>query len=154
MNCCSETSARTVKDPVCGMQVDPERLVAFVEHSGRTSYFCSRSCRDRFQADPDRYDGPQQPAREPSSAQTTFAEPGKYTCPMHPAVQADKPGSCLKCGMALELVDLAATSGRTEYTCHMHHRSCATRPVFALSAAWHLNCAMRRLTRRILNSST
>jgi Cu+-exporting ATPase len=120
MNCCSETSARTVKDPVCGMQVDPARAVASIEHSGRTSYFCTRSCRDRFQAEPDRYDGPQQPASEPTSAQTTFPESGKYTCPMHPEVQADKPGSCPKCGMALEPVNLAATTGNTEYTCPMH----------------------------------
>ncbi|MBB6143791.1 Cu+-exporting ATPase [Silvibacterium bohemicum] len=46
--------------------------------------------------------------------------PGKFTCPMHPEVRAEKPGYCPKCGMTLEPVDPASTAGPTEYTCPMH----------------------------------
>jgi Cu+-exporting ATPase len=45
---------------------------------------------------------------------------GRFTCPMHPEVRAEKPGSCPKCGMALELVNPGSNAGRTEYTCPMH----------------------------------
>jgi Cu+-exporting ATPase len=45
---------------------------------------------------------------------------GDYTCPMHPEVRADKPGSCPKCGMALELVDPSTATSRAEFTCPMH----------------------------------
>jgi P-type Cu+ transporter len=49
-----------------------------------------------------------------------FIPPGKFTCPMHPEVRAEKPVSCPKCGMTLEPVDPASTAGPTEYTCPMH----------------------------------
>ncbi len=44
----------------------------------------------------------------------------RFTCPMHPQVQADQQGVCPKCGMALEPVDPAYTTDRTQYTCPMH----------------------------------
>ncbi len=43
-----------------------------------------------------------------------------YTCPMHPEVQASGPGTCPKCGMALETVTVAAPLAVTEYVCPMH----------------------------------
>ncbi len=43
------------KDPVCGMEVAPERAAARVEHGGRTWWFCSEACRRAFEQDPDRY---------------------------------------------------------------------------------------------------
>ena len=48
-------------DPVCGMTVDPERAAGAVEHAGETYHFCSRSCAERFRADPQRFltGGPQ-----------------------------------------------------------------------------------------------
>lgn len=46
--------------------------------------------------------------------------PGQFTCPMHPEVRAEKPGSCPKCGMALDPIEPASTASRTEYTCPMH----------------------------------
>ncbi|MGD9841502.1 MAG: copper-translocating P-type ATPase [Steroidobacteraceae bacterium] len=43
----------------------------------------------------------------------------QWTCPMHPEVMRDKPGSCPECGMALEqMIDL--TAQQTEWTCPMH----------------------------------
>ena len=54
-------------------------------------------------------------------ATTSVSSPGMtFTCPMHPEVQAEKPGFCPKCGMALEPVEISSVSDRTEYTCPMH----------------------------------
>lgn len=83
------------RDPVCGMQTDPEHPAFTGEHEGRHYHFCSADCRERFVADPARYlDEP--PAPAPASAGTM------YTCPMHPEIRQQGPGDCPKCGMALE----------------------------------------------------
>jgi len=50
-----ETMATTVKDPVCGMEIDRVTAAATKEYSGQTFYFCSQSCHDRFVAEPGRY---------------------------------------------------------------------------------------------------
>src|SRR5262245_30156190 len=82
-------------DPVCGMSVDPATARAKAESAGQTYYFCSPGCARKFEADPQRYLGTKQ---EPPPA-----PPGTiWTCPMHPEVRQDHPGSCPKCGMALE----------------------------------------------------
>ncbi len=88
-------------DPVCGMTVDPATAPARAEHAGTTYYFCNPSCARKFQNDPERYlRGTPSPAHmEPPVAARGGAE---YVCPMHPEVVSDKPGSCPKCGMALE----------------------------------------------------
>src|SRR5262249_29958335 len=77
------------------MAVDPATAPASFTLDGRTYYFCCPSCRQRFEADPERYLGKKSPAPP--------APPGAvYTCPMHPEVVSDHPGTCPKCGMALE----------------------------------------------------
>ncbi|GGY22163.1 copper-translocating P-type ATPase [Rhodanobacter panaciterrae] len=85
----------TVKDPVCGMTVDPHTTQHHAEHDGRAYHFCSARCREKFVAEPSAYlEGRVTPP---------VAEPGAiYTCPMHPEVQQLGPGDCPKCGMALE----------------------------------------------------
>lgn len=50
--------ADKVKDPVCGMEIDPRAAVAREEHEGRTFYFCSTACHDAFLKDPHRYGHP------------------------------------------------------------------------------------------------
>ncbi len=40
-------------DPVCGMEVDPQKAAATLEHGGKTSYFCSPGCKTAFAKDPD-----------------------------------------------------------------------------------------------------
>jgi Cu+-exporting ATPase len=89
----------TVKDPVCAMDVDPETAAGRSEHAGKTYFFCSASCKRKFDADPARYisggGGSTAPATEPT-------EGILYTCPMHPEIVRDKPGFCPICGMALE----------------------------------------------------
>jgi Cu+-exporting ATPase len=89
-------------DPVCGMKVDPTKAAASVDHQGVTLYFCSQSCAAKFRAAPEKYVLPKPDAaslKPPSKA----APQGEYTCPMHPQIVRDAPGSCPICGMALEL---------------------------------------------------
>ncbi|MFT3668365.1 MAG: heavy metal translocating P-type ATPase [Pseudoxanthomonas sp.] len=91
------TDAAGTVDPVCGMQVDPTSTPHHAEHAGNAYHFCSAGCRAKFLADPARYLQPAVPA--PS----VVAPPGtQYTCPMHPEIVRDAPGTCPLCGMALE----------------------------------------------------
>ena len=50
-----DVSRDTVKDPVCGMVVVPETAAGSVDHDGRTYYFCSRHCVEKFRDDPARF---------------------------------------------------------------------------------------------------
>ena len=85
-----------VVDPVCGMTISPADAIGHVDYRGHTYYFCHQSCLERFQADPESFLAP-----GPRSA--IAADPGtKWTCPMHPEIVRDEPGSCPICGMALE----------------------------------------------------
>ena len=83
-------------DPICGMTVD-EVISLHAERDGQTSYFCSEHCREKFLFGPETA----KPAAE-AKAKTI------YTCPMHPEVQQDHPGTCPRCGMALEPMDAFA----------------------------------------------
>ncbi|RWB35669.1 heavy metal translocating P-type ATPase [Mesorhizobium sp.] len=82
-------------DPVCGMTVERAKAKHFARHEGKGFYFCSAGCKGKFEADPGKYLSGQ-PAPEPMPKGT------QYTCPMHPEIIRDKPGSCPICGMALE----------------------------------------------------
>jgi Cu+-exporting ATPase len=85
---------------VCGMTVDPASARGSAVYQGKTYYFCCPSCQQRFQADPLRYlSPPQPPPPQPSPPPGGKTE---YFCPMDPEVVSDRPGSCPKCGMALE----------------------------------------------------
>jgi Cu+-exporting ATPase len=129
-----ETAADTRPiDPVCGMRVSPERAAGTYEFEGVTYYFCARSCLARFQASPRAYLGQSAPPPKPQDssccghgdAEARAAAPAaadaarEYTCPMDPEVRQIGPGSCPKCGMALEPVEVVAPT-RTEWTCPMH----------------------------------
>ncbi|MBA2410738.1 MAG: heavy metal translocating P-type ATPase [Gammaproteobacteria bacterium] len=98
-HCCAskkENVHASVRDPVCGMMIDPARATATHEHAGETFYFCSESCHDRFQQAPEAYLSRARPD-EPAAAKGDT-----YTCPMHPEIVRDETGSCPICGMALE----------------------------------------------------
>ncbi|EXS68145.1 YHS domain-containing protein [Sphingobium sp. Ant17] len=84
-----------VTDPVCGMSVDPNATPHHADHDGQTYHFCSPGCRSKFVANPRAYlDGqPTDPAASPGAM---------WTCPMHPQIRRDGPGTCPICGMALE----------------------------------------------------
>ncbi len=108
-------------DPVCGMTVDPAKAGATVEHGGKTYYFCCKHCAAKFNADPAQYATTPRAPEPPARAGT------KYTCPMHPEIVRDRPGSCPKCGMALVPM-LPALPRAAEYTCPMHPEIRSNRP--------------------------
>ena len=95
-----------VRDPVCGMTVDPHTTPHRHEHRGRTYYFCSAGCRTKFAADPAKYLAPRQAKAPPPVPEGTI-----YTCPMHPEIRQVGPGSCPICGMALEPELVTAEAG-------------------------------------------
>ena len=87
--------AATVRDPVCGMTVDPATSKHRFDHHDKTFHFCSAGCRTKFAADPESYLGERKPQAE-------APEGAVYICPMHPEIRQVGPGSCPICGMALE----------------------------------------------------
>jgi Cu+-exporting ATPase len=107
------------RDPVCGMKVDPSKAAASAERQGATVYFCSQGCAAKFRAAPEKY-VQAKPDAVPSHPPTKTEPQGEYTCPMHPEVKQTGPGSCSKCGMALEPVNVPAPAKRSQYTCPMH----------------------------------
>jgi P-type Cu+ transporter len=90
-----DVSAPGVVDPVCGMTVNPATALSYV-HKSTDYFFCGERCRTKFSSDPQQF---LKPEKQPVKAAATDAI---YTCPMHPEVEQIGPGSCPKCGMALE----------------------------------------------------
>ena len=105
-----------LKDPVCGMSVS-SASEHHKAHQGQDYYFCSQHCAHKFSQDPDAY---LSPAPEESQAISQSNEGQEYYCPMCPGVEQIGPGTCPKCGMALEPKLLTAVASQTEYTCPMH----------------------------------
>ena len=92
-------------DPVCGMTVDPVTTAHHADHGGHAYYFCSAGCRTKFVANPDAYLGDKQKLGP-------VATPGAmWTCPMHPQIRLEGPGTCPICGMALEPEEPALDDG-------------------------------------------
>jgi P-type Cu+ transporter len=118
------------RDPVCGMTVDPREAAGTAVHDGHTYYFCSPSCRERFQAAPETYVERRSAEVIDTSRPPSGDEAVEYTCPMHPEVRQRGPGACPTCGMALEPVTAAAPPTRTEYTCPMHPEIVRQEPGF------------------------
>ena len=128
-------------DPICGMNVEPERAAGSHVYNRQTYYFCSQHCLAKFKEDPGKF--LQSPAtghaahahghehsvhghdyshmHGPSqAAQMEMHERVAYVCPMDPEVRESKPGACPKCGMALEPAAPAPPLVKTEYVCPMH----------------------------------
>lgn len=104
------------RDPVCGMAVTAASEHRST-HLGNTYLFCSTGCKAKFDADPARYasgdagigtgsgHAPHHHAStavSPAPAASPTAPGTIYTCPMHPEIRQDHPGTCPKCGMTLE----------------------------------------------------
>jgi len=89
-------------DPVCKMTIEEEDATGTSSHNGSTYHFCSPSCKVKFDKNPDTFTGDtvSGPEKETSAKGETF------TCPMHPEVRQEGPGSCPKCGMALNRLSL------------------------------------------------
>ena len=123
-------------DPVCGMKVDPHTAKHRATHEGRPYYFCSAGCKTKFEANPGQY-----LARE--KAKPAPAKPGAiYTCPMHPEVRQDGPGSCPICGMALEPEEVTLEEGPNPELADMQRRFwiglVLTLPLLVLEMGAHL----------------
>jgi Cu+-exporting ATPase len=121
-----EDCAAPVKDLVCGMVVDPAKTRHHARHHDQEYHFCSAGCRTKFVADPDRYLSP-----NPSAAQEDVPGGAIYTCPMHPEIRQEGPGSCPICGMALEPETISLDSGPDPEYIDMRRR-------FWISAAFSL----------------
>ncbi len=103
--------AKTETDPVCGMSVQPESAAAHREYAGKTYYFCADGCARKFDASPQKYLGAavassaeltSTPAQSSARSPDIVSSANIYTCPMHPQIARQGPGSCPICGMALE----------------------------------------------------
>ena len=138
----SSKSATTVKDPVCGMNVEPSTAKHKMDHAGKTYYFCCAHCLEKFRARPEDYLAarpasgaglhqigitPAAPAKSAPAKSAAGRSRGcripsaadAYVCPMCPEVRSAKPGACPRCGMALE-PEMPVAATRVEYTCPMH----------------------------------
>jgi len=116
------TTLQKLTDPVCGMSVTKDSKF-HLHHDEHDYYFCSQGCEDKFEASPDTFINPAPVADSscPDHSCSLTADPAvTYTCPMHPEVEQQGPGSCPKCGMALEQKGLPAVKTKFEYTCPMH----------------------------------
>lgn len=104
-------------DPICGMEVEKDSPLSTVR-DGRTYYFCSTHCRERFlqrhEATPDTNKTDASQHRHPKQADP------EYVCPMCEGVAHDEPGECPKCGMSLEPKRPERSRTSTVYTCPMH----------------------------------
>jgi P-type Cu+ transporter len=112
------SSHSPVEDPVCGMDVDPASAPHRHALGDTEYYFCSKGCLEKFKANPDQYTKRVQAQggcchghAKPPSAQHAAGKDAIYTCPMHPEVRQIGPGTCPKCGMALEPEDIAQSDG-------------------------------------------
>lgn len=128
-----ETSPVTVKDPVCGMTVDPQSAKYRTDHEGHTYYFCAERCRIKFVADPSAYLADRRPE--------SVIEGAIYTCPMHPEIRQSGPGACPICGMALEPETVTSDTGPNPELADMTRRFwialALTLPVFTLEMGGH-----------------
>ena len=100
-SCCSTKSASAaksslVKDPVCGMTIDPlSAKGGNTQHNGETFYFCNPKCKTKFEAEPLKYLSPHAESLQKVDSKAV------YTCPMHPEVRQKGAGNCPICGMTL-----------------------------------------------------
>jgi len=138
-----------VKDPVCGMDVDPHTSRHRADHAGKTWYFCSEKCQEKFIAKPDAY-------LEPSKQSQASVPSGSiYTCPMHPEVRREGPGDCPICGMALEPETVSADTGPSDELKDMTRRFwiglVLTLPVFALEMGGHVFGLMHFISQQTSN---
>jgi len=122
-------------DPVCGMKVNPATAEHRFSYRGEEYFFCSGRCRERFEAEPEKFLKPRE-VEPPAPAGTV------YTCPMHPEIRQIGPGSCPICGMALEPEQVSLDDGPDPELIDMTRRFWTalvlTLPVFVLEMGSHL----------------
>jgi Cu+-exporting ATPase len=128
------------------MTVDPATAKHKAEHQGQSYYFCSAGCRTKFVATPAKY---LDKIEEPVIAGAI------YTCPMHPEIRQEGPGSCPICGMALEPLTVTAESGPNHELIDMTRRFwiglALALPVFILEMGGHLTGLTMLLGQQLSN---
>ena len=136
-SCCGgqHGEAAAAIDPVCGMRVDPATARHRFSYRGEDYFFCCGRCRERFEAEPEKFLRPKQP--EPAAPAGAI-----YTCPMHPEVRQVGPGSCPICGMALEPEQVSLDDAPDPELADMTRRFwialVLTLPVFAIEMGNHV----------------
>ncbi|WP_262267470.1 heavy metal translocating P-type ATPase [Microvirga yunnanensis] len=142
--------ADKVKDPVCGMMVDPHATKHRAQYEGKPYYFCSSGCQSKFMTDPAKY-----AAQQPELKAEAVPEGTIYTCPMHPQIRQVGPGSCPICGMALEPVLATAETGPSHELVDMTRRFwiglVLSVPVVALEMGGHLTGLSHYLSQQSSN---
>jgi Cu+-exporting ATPase len=98
------------------MQVDESKAAGRRSvHNGTTYFFCGKGCQLRFEQ--------RLTQSGPETERTTASErQAEYTCPMHPEVRQTGPGSCPKCGMALEPVEITTEEKANPELAEMQRR--------------------------------
>jgi P-type Cu+ transporter len=157
----AEDANDRVKDPVCGMTIDPRSAAGRSDYAGAAYYFCASSCKQRFDGAPETYvnrgsEAISPPAGHPHAPVPPVqgaAKPTRYTCPMHPEIVRDGPGSCPICGMALEPL---APTGQEETNPELVDMSrrfwvslALTLPVFTMAMAEMIPTLRELLTARV-----
>lgn len=104
----------TRKDPVCGMEVNPETAAGSTEYAGASYFFCSKGCLEKFRSTQEKY--------LEKSENRLEEEADEFTCPMHPQIVQPGPGSCPICGMALEPKTITAEEGPNQELKDMSRR--------------------------------
>ncbi len=141
------TPAGNAIDPVCGMKVATATAKYHAEYLGHTYYFCGSSCKTKFLADPAIYLAPK--VAEP------LGKGGLYTCPMHPEIRQEGPGTCPICGMALEPLTVTAETGPNPELADMTRRFwiglVLTLPVLLLEMGGHLTGLTMLLGKQVSN---
>lgn len=154
---------RTPRDPVCGMTPKPDTPYRLM-HADQEVLFCSAGCKAKFEADPAKYTKPagehaccakptaadeggschahgHAPHGAPAVDPMTVPAGSKWTCPMHPEIIRDGPGSCPICGMALEPMMPSADAGPNPELIDMTRRfwigAALALPVLALEMGRH-----------------
>ncbi len=115
-------------DPVCKMSTEEPSAFSKYKYEGSSYYFCSEHCLAKFKEDPGSYgagetkepchDGDEEKgAPQTPATALPLSQVNTYTCPMHPEIVQETPGSCPKCGMALEpqTVSLESEEENPEY---------------------------------------
>ncbi|MBE0502898.1 MAG: heavy metal translocating P-type ATPase [Desulfuromonadales bacterium] len=118
------------QDPVCAMAVASDSEYSY-HYADKDYFFCSEHCLHKFKENPEQY----LKKNSPSAAESTSTAK-TYTCPMHPEIQQQGPGTCPKCGMALEPLTVGGEE-KNEELIDMSRRfwlcSVLTLPVFILA---------------------
>lgn len=120
-------------DPVCKMIVQPQTAASQFDYKGTTYYFCAVGCLNKFRQNPEKFLKPE------SKPEPMASEDVEYTCPMHPEIVQIGPGTCPKCGMALEPKVISLEDKPDPEYLDMKHRfwisAVLTLPVFVLAMA-------------------